>query len=610
MSLNEIGQSIPPDTAHAVSVSLPTWKANVGYEEGEEWVLSKMKTGYPRFYIHDCIAKFAETITARYGGAGDRAMVFPSYCVASRCVDFLRSQVPSLGQNEVRIVDLVPNWRPNSGSMNTHVSTGICATLFPDRLSRIAKSFWQHSGEGVSSRRAEFAHRAYEEGVLVEAKLAAVETINNRLCKGPRRYQKGPSTEKTVTQSTTKSTAVDGHSELELNGTFEGREYSQYIEERFGRNLDLSFERNAKLAIRRRIAGSLTADVDLKDAINMPKNAERTRQVMGFSEDDVYVYPTGMSSIFNAHRALLAARGSMKSICFGFPYIDTLKVLQKWGPGCLFYGHGSSQDLDDLERRLEGGDRFLALFCEFPSNPLLKSPDLERIRLIANRYGFAIVVDETIGNFMNVHVLPFADVVVSSLTKVFSGDSNVMGGSCVLNPRSSYYRLLKDTLAVEYEDNYWAEDAIFMERNSRDFVSRIDRINLNAEAICDVLKAHPRVKEVHYPKHSPTRPCYDRCRSPSGGYGGLLSITFFSTPEAVTFFDRIETAKGPSLGTNFTLCCPFTLLAHYGELEWFGVEADLVRVSVGLEDTSELVMVFERALEAVTEFVQAPPKLQ
>ncbi len=71
MLSHEVGESIPPDTAHvrlapphssvgislsdygkAVSVSLPTWKANVGYEEGEDWVLSKMKTGYPRFVTH------------------------------------------------------------------------------------------------------------------------------------------------------------------------------------------------------------------------------------------------------------------------------------------------------------------------------------------------------------------------------------------------------------------------------------------------------------------------------------------------------------------------------------------------------------------------------
>lgn len=43
----------------------------------------------------------------------------------------------------------------------------------------------------------------------------------------------------------------------------------------------------------------------------------------------------------------------------------------------------------------------------------------------------------------------------------------------------------------EYEDNYWGEDAIYMERNSRDFVSRIERINKNAEAICGTLRASP-----------------------------------------------------------------------------------------------------------------------
>lgn len=108
--------------------------------------------------------------------------------------------------------------------------------------------------------------------------------------------------------------------------------------------------------------------------------------------------------------------------------MDTLKILQKFGPGCHFYGFGSDEDLDDLERKLEGGERLLALFCEFPGNPLLKSPNLRRIRSLADKYDFAVVVDETVGNFLNVHVLPFADIVVSSLTKIFSGDSNVMGG--------------------------------------------------------------------------------------------------------------------------------------------------------------------------------------
>ena len=70
----------------------------------------------------------------------------------------------------------------------------------------------------------------------------------------------------------------------------------------------------------------------------------------------------------------------------------------------------------------------MCLITEFPSNPLLRSPNLQRLRDLADKYDFLVIVDETIGNFVNVEVMPYADIVVSSLTKVFSGDANVMGG--------------------------------------------------------------------------------------------------------------------------------------------------------------------------------------
>ena len=133
-----------------------------------------------------------------------------------------------------------------------------------------------------------------------------------------------------------------------------------------------------------------------------------------------------------------------------FPYTDTLKVLQKWGPGCHFLGHGLDSDIDALESILLEEEEqlkqqqqqrhpkrpLLALFTEFPSNPLLRSANLPRLRELADRYDFLIVVDETIGNFVNVQVLPYADIIVSSLTKVFSGASDVMGGRYV---SSSYF---------------------------------------------------------------------------------------------------------------------------------------------------------------------------
>ena len=101
----------------------------------------------------------------------------------------------------------------------------------------------------------------------------------------------------------------------------------------------------------------------------------------------------------------------------------------------MFYSDGKDSSIDDLEEYLRSNRStntntppLLSLFTEFPSNPLLHSVDLHRLRKLADEYNFLIVVDETIGNFSNVDVLPLADIVVTSLSKFFSGYATVMGG--------------------------------------------------------------------------------------------------------------------------------------------------------------------------------------
>lgn len=596
--LAAIGQPVP-NTEHAVSVSLPSWKATVGYEEGEDWVISKMKTGYPRFFIHLTIQELEKEISKLYGRHGEKVMLFPSLATAKRCQKFFYDKVEGLGTGVVHILQLEPVVNKNI-ARDTTLSNLVCV-FFPKDYFSVAKQVWQHSGDGISSRRGEFCLKALRDGILQPVADASKPKQDDVYHKGPRRYQK--SSQNGIV--TNLNGAAESPKPTATADEVEDTSFSQFVEERFGRNLSIKLAAQAKLAIRRRISGCLTDNSDLDQALaNSPSNCNK-RQT-GLSEDDVYLFPCGMSAIFNTHRILLAqaeAKGQQprKSICFGFPYIDTLKILEKWGAGCQFYGFGSSACLDDMEKRLESGERFLALFAEFPSNPLLNSPDLLRIRQLAEKYDFAVVIDETVGNSINIDVLRHADVVASSLTKVFSGDSNVMGGSVILNPQSQRYPELKQTFGKEYEDNYWVEDAVFMERNSRDYISRIDRININAEAIASRLKSSPVVKCVYYPKYSPTRANYDACRNPNGGYGGLLSVTFHHLEQAVLFFDALEVQKGPSLGTNFTLACPYTVLAHYAEMDWtarWGVEPDLVRLSVGLEEPEDLTGRIDRALKA------------
>ena len=112
---------------------------------------------------------------------------------------------------------------------------------------------------------------------------------------------------------------------------------------------------------------------------------------------------------------------------------------------------------------------------------------------------------------------------------------------------------------------------------------------------------------MYYPRWE-TAEHYGRCRvhdpatgTPAGGYGGLLSLTFVLTKASKAFFDALSFMKGRSLGTNFTLACPYTILAHYTELDWaasWGVEAGLVRVSLGMEDCATLLAGFDAALRA------------
>ena len=150
------------------------------------------------------------------------------------------------------------------------------------------------------------------------------------------------------------------------------------------------------------------------------------------SEDDVYLYQSGMAAIYHLHQLLLRCRGS-QSVVFGFPYELTLKMLKTYGPQPpLFYGRGDDDELDQLEILVESmaaADKGVqAVWCECPSNPLLRVPDMLRLRKLADRYDFVLVVDDTIGTFGNVDLLGVADVVLTSLTKTFSGYADVMGG--------------------------------------------------------------------------------------------------------------------------------------------------------------------------------------
>ncbi|KAF4629920.1 hypothetical protein G7Y89_g8220 [Cudoniella acicularis] len=498
-----------------------------------------MLVGYPRFFVQKIIQELATVILGALNNiilpSNALAMLFPTQEDAERCAEFVRSSCP---EDHLQIVCGVSG--RDAGRLGDDW-TCVYALIHAKESLPYAKKFWQHTGSGISSRRAEHTlslfqkeglHICYEP--FVKIPLQKLESEIDHV-----RFEK----------------VCDGAGVSE------------------------------KIIVRERVAQLLS---DGPTGIKVPLT-------------DVFLYPAGMKAIYDVYRAMmLVFPQRQKTVTYGFLYVDTEKILSRFGTkDSIFYGFGGSEELGILEHTLSTGTEIMALFCEFPGNPLLKTPDLKRIRELADRFDFVVVCDDTLGTSVNCDLLPYADVIVTSLTKLFSGSCNVMGGTATINPLSRHHAKIHECLSSLFVDTYYLEDAVAMELSSRDFVQRVYTTNSNAVIIADILERHESVETVFYPSLGDGKSLYDRCRRPGGGYGYLLSVKFKHNSDAIRFHDALNVAKGPSLGTNFTLVCGYTLFAHYYELDWaarYGVSEHLIRISIGMEPASYLVNVFNKAL--------------
>jgi cystathionine gamma-synthase len=325
------------------------------------------------------------------------------------------------------------------------------------------------------------------------------------------------------------------------------------------------------------------------------------RQLAGFydcAEDDVFLAPTGMAAQFAALQAVIQRTPGRPTAQLGFPYVDTLKLQQKLGHGGVLL-----HDLGRIEEELQsllGRQPLAACFCEIPGNPLLGSADVRRISPILREHRVPLVVDDVVATPANVDLSGHADLIATSLTKFIVGTGNAMGGALVCNPRSPLYAELKPLASAQHEELLWGEDAAVLDAQARGFPERMKQHNQNGLLLAQRLQRHPAIERVWYPKWEFSE-AYEAMRRKDGGWGAL--ITFLpknGEARSADIYDRLEFCKGPSLGTVFTLACPFTLLAHYTELDWAescGVSRYLIRISVGLEDPEDLWQRLVRALQ-------------
>jgi cystathionine gamma-synthase len=304
---------------------------------------------------------------------------------------------------------------------------------------------------------------------------------------------------------------------------------------------------------------------------------------------DVFLQPTGMAALFAAWRAALTRAPGQPTAQLGFPYVDTLKIQRKYGAGAELFPNLPT--VAEQLRALLRQQSLAACFAEIPGNPLLGSPDLRQITPLLREHRVPLIADDVVATPINVDLRGHAALIATSLTKYMAGTGDVMGGALICNPHSPLYTELRPILEAQHEELLWIEDAAVLETQLRSFPERMRQHNQNGLWIAEKLRAHPAIEKVWYPKWE-FAGAYEAVRRPDGGWGSL--VTFLprnAATESPRIYDRMEVCKGPSLGTTFTLACPFTLLAHYAELDWAescGVSRYLIRLSVGLEDPPEL----------------------
>jgi cystathionine gamma-synthase len=239
------------------------------------------------------------------------------------------------------------------------------------------------------------------------------------------------------------------------------------------------------------------------------------------------------------------------------------------------------------------------VWLETPTNPLLTCVDIEAISEIAHARGALVVVDNTFATpYLQQPATLGADIVLHSATKYLGGHSDVVGGFLAVDDTELAERLRFFQNAAGGVPSPF--DCYLVLRGVKTLAVRMDRHCENARAVVDLLVGHPAVDRVLYPQ-LPDHPGHSAAAKQMRDYGGMVSFTLTGGEAAAR---RVAAAT-----TVFTLAESLgaveSLIEHPGAMTHASaagspleVPHDLVRLSVGIEHSTDLVADLEQALES------------
>jgi cystathionine gamma-lyase len=233
------------------------------------------------------------------------------------------------------------------------------------------------------------------------------------------------------------------------------------------------------------------------------------------------------------------------------------------------------------------------VWIETPTNPMLKIVDIEAIAVIARKRGLIVVVDNTFASPILQRPLKMgADIVMHSATKYLNGHSDMVGGMVVVGDNTE----LAEQMAFLQNSIGAVQgpfDSFLALRGLKTLHLRMKAHCENAQALAEFLQAHPAIEKVIYPG-LPSHPQHELAKRQMDGFGGIISIVLKGGFEAAKHLcenTRLFTLA-ESLGGVESLINHPAVMTHASipveRREVLGIQAGLVRLSVGVEDIVDL----------------------
>ncbi|MBT2454552.1 aminotransferase class I/II-fold pyridoxal phosphate-dependent enzyme [Streptomyces sp. ISL-86] len=308
-------------------------------------------------------------------------------------------------------------------------------------------------------------------------------------------------------------------------------------------------------------------------------------------------FASGMGAISGVLLALLRPGDQViaQRCLYGGTYAALTDLVGRYGVEVAYI---SADEVDEFEAL--AGPRTRLLVLETIANPTGQVPDLPGLLAAARRRNVISAVDNSLASPVLCRPIEFgADIVLHSTTKYLAGHSDVLGGAAIFADDALRQEIWPRTVELGASADPFA--AWLTLRGIPTLPLRMREHCANAGVLASRLAAHPAVMAVHWP-WSTTHPSYATARKVLSGGGGLLSFELAGGREAGRMFvEGVRVARlALSLGGVETLVTHPASTSHReleeGALAAAGIEAGLVRMSVGIEDPEDLWRDVEQAL--------------